>query len=330
MALRPTFRAPSVFDFPMAAKGAQPWPVQFPVENDAPGYVWSWWKALCVSLLFAWLGAIPGSLSMVETSHSDLALIIDDRERTVRTFARPIVYAAMLGGCFQLTKLSLLGDRSRTIRCGIALSLWLLCLSAIVFSLSLPLFSTALAMLFLTVNAARFKKHYAYVTSGGLLDPINRELFRRTGKVRCAVPQCSRVEGLADAVNSWLTYNRNEERLPGLIISPVGTKFCRAAESCLAILLLGNAVSFGIAKAFQPFERLLLATFHLPPYQTGGLILAVYFLLAPMVVVLYLAAIALASFDVLPIGLGLKKSAYSPERWERFLDSLEFTENVAG
>lgn len=328
MALRSTFRASSVFEFPAVGEGSVTWPVQFPVENDAPGYAWSLRHALAMSLVFAWLGTVPGSFLKVEAHPPELAPIIDDREETTKAFVNLVVYAAIFVGAFQLAELSLANQGPGIVRCLIVFGVWLPYFLAFTVSLVLPARSAVLSLLFLFVHLRRFRRHYAVVTSGGLLDPANRELFRRTGKVNCQVTPATRREALIDAIKSWLTYNRNEEHLPGLIRSPVGTKFFRTTEACMAVFLLGNALAFLMASAFHPFERILYDTFHRAPYQVGALVLALLLLIAPLVVLLYAAALFAGSMSLLPTALGLKRSAYSPDRWESFLDSLEFSEDV--
>lgn len=332
MALRESFDAVSVLEHPSGKTFQdQQWPVQFPIENDrTQGYSWKTWHLLAAVLFLAWLGSLTQGLAggTAEVAEPVLQELLNERKRQLCTIAVWITASLLFVLALNISDLYVRGLWAIVPAFPRAVAIWLIFVAVLALQVFNPLLATVAGVVYLFVHTKQFRRHYVTVCSGGILDATNRELFRRTGKVEVEYHPGRLSAALWDAIRSWNEYNRSEVRLPGLLQSPVGSMGSRVLSTCLASFLVGHVLLFILAELTNVSAGLREATLIFAPYQAATMLLVACALVAPLSLIAYLTALLAESFPILQTAKALKDSSFGPERWDAFLNDLEFDENV--
>jgi hypothetical protein len=325
MALRKTFHSTSVLDNPCKEEvpGVRSLLVQFPVEDlDERQIKQMSRKLLWLSYLSCWLG----TLSFITASPAENAVWAAFEQAFITNVHQTWFYGGAIAVSVAGSHLDPRRSRietPRTTRWKRILILEAVYLSAIVLKYGWADLLAGLGLLVLLRHALMFRRHFQHVSSGGMLDPKNRESFRRRGRVSFPLKRRNPFRAFREAWRSWASYNANGKRHPSFIQSPSGSLSWRAAQTFIAAFLTGHIA------AYKPLE---LAGIFLPPalvgqgfiwVAAGGALLLGALAVVPFA--LYQLTLFTLSLPILSAALFLKETAYSPERSDGFLDSLEFT-----
>ncbi len=148
----------------------------------------------------------------------------------------------------------------------------------------------------------------------------------------CGSSPDSFVRGFQSAVNSWCSYNRNDEPLAGVLVSPSGN--CRRRLTMLVIAVLLNVFAFfRVTNLFQvsevsvSFGNVLQSGNLLELFFSIGLLLLLCAGLALIPVLLLLLAIVIVGTPVFG-RLSIPKPSFVPaSEWKEITDRIRSSQN---
>ncbi|WP_182870682.1 helicase HerA domain-containing protein [Rhodopirellula sp. JC639] len=170
-----------------------------------------------------------------------------------------------------------------------------------------------------------FRRHTIAEAVAGMHDRETVRRFRWWKQIPATLHPCSRWQGFVAAVQSYLSYGRDQIKSPASLRSPAGAYVWRLASSIFSVTLITMSIYIGFSSRVIAWINDLLEPLLFEP---GKIAAISWVLICPIAGMLgWLVALALSIWRFSGRALALKEAQISTPKWRPMLDRLEGSAN---